>query len=174
MDAGEAVEAWVSFGYSLPQAAWSVRPAVPGDTGQREILVERNLSLDPVGSFSPPVSDDLAGRLPGIFRGSYRYDGRDGEYPFVIKILEDGGRISGFIEEPGSNVGGAGDTVTSAIGGTLTGNTLSFRKIYDDNGEEVLYSGEYDPKTGEITGRWEIAELQGSFSITLPPSAARP
>lgn len=41
MEAGESVEAWISFGYSLSPATWSVRSARERDTDQREIGIER-------------------------------------------------------------------------------------------------------------------------------------
>lgn len=115
--------------------------------------------------------------LSGRWSGSYAYSGSLDPVPFSIDLRDDGGLVSGLIEEDGSGIGFSGQ-IHSTCAGQHDGEQLSFTKIYDTHDmliESIAYQGRILDEGHEISGTWSIAmdQLSGPFVMTRPKASTR-
>lgn len=115
--------------------------------------------------------------LSGRWSGNYAYSGSLGPVPFSVDLRDDGGLVSGLIEEDGSGIGLCGQ-VHSTCAGQHDGEQMAFTKIYDTHDmliAPIAYQGRILDEGHEISGQWTIAidNLSGPFVMTRPKAATR-
>lgn len=113
---------------------------------------------------------DLTGSWDGTF--SYPDVPEAGPVtPFLAKLVDRGGALSGTIIEPHEYRDG---TAHSQIVGQRIGRSVHFAKDYHDAGwhyaETVLYYGRLSEDGDTITGEWQIEHWRGPFEMTREPS----
>ncbi len=115
--------------------------------------------------------------LTGRWTGSYAYSGSLDPVPFSIDLRDDGGLVSGVIEEDGTNFDLAGP-IHSTCAGQHDGERLSITKIYDTHNmllAPIDYEGRILDEGHEISGTWTIAIdlMSGPFVMTRPRQATQ-
>lgn len=86
---------------------------------------------------------------------------------FYADIEQDGALISGTITERNTFDLHAGDILTAALDGHLSGNIVSFEKTYLNSVAQyaIMYSGSVSKDANLITGKWDIGEWNGNFEM---------
>lgn len=110
--------------------------------------------------------------LSGEWNGTFRYPGDYfPETPFVARIVEIAGQLSGTIIEPSVEAGEP--TLTALIRGVRNGNSVDFTKAYIGFrcGYEtpVDYVGNLSGDGTAITGVWSLVEADGTFEMYRDP-----
>ncbi len=106
--------------------------------------------------------------LSGLWMGSYSYPGGRGPTtPFLARIEDDGGQLSGTIVEP-NTIGPSSDTLEAALSDSREGSAVDFTKVYDgasDAAHAVDYVGRLSPDGNTVSGVWSLAEVDGTFEM---------
>ncbi len=109
--------------------------------------------------------------LSGVWSGSYVYPGSLDPVPFALELRDNGGMLSGEVDEPAPPYMPPGP-VHAMLTGSHSGNRVSFTKIYDSLEhflDPVSYDGVLDEDECEIAGTWTISpQWSGSFVMTRP------
>ena len=104
--------------------------------------------------------------LSGLWLGSYAYPGGEGPTtPFMAKLSDAGGSLSGEIVEP--NMFGAGE-LAAFVAGTRSGAAVDFTKTYDgasDCAHSVDYVGRVSEDGNSVTGVWSMQGMDGTFEM---------
>jgi hypothetical protein len=111
------------------------------------------------------VSD--ARDLTGFWSGEYRYDLDGGRVPFLARLSDDGGAVSGEVFEP-NTVGTASETLRALVDGRRDGSDVRFAKTYDgasDMAHRVDYHGTLSADGLTLAGFWTLEGWRGSFSM---------
>lgn|GEM_PF-1396119 len=120
--------------------------------------------------FSEPLGDNRrvteATNLSGLWLGSFSYPAGAGPTtPFLAKLIDSGGSLSGEIAEP--NVFGPG-TLEAFVAGTRSGAGVDFTKTYDgasDCAHSVDYVGRVSEDGNAVTGVWSMEGMDGTFEM---------
>lgn len=113
---------------------------------------------------------DLSGRWSGVFN----YPTELPATAFLAELHDDGGALSGSIEEPDLFRAGA-PSIGALIEGRRDGAAVRFVKFYDatDSGyDSVDYQGVVSDDGDEITGRWDIPGAWSSTFLMVREPAA--
>jgi hypothetical protein len=106
--------------------------------------------------------------MTGLWEGTYAYPGHQGPTtPFVARIAEEGGALTGSILEP-NTIGFSSEELQSALNGAREGEAVDFIKTYDgasDAAHAVDYVGRLSPDGNLVTGVWSLAEFDGTFEM---------
>lgn len=106
--------------------------------------------------------------LSGLWLGSFSYPGGEGPTtPFMAKIVDAGGSLSGETVEP-NTVSFTSGTLEAVIAGTRDGAAVDFTKTYDgasDCAHSVDYVGRLSDDGNRVTGVWSMAGLDGTFEM---------
>ena len=114
-------------------------------------------------SASPEHGLDLSGDWTGI----YSYPRAIPPVSFTASLSEQGGWISGVVEEKSRKGVGLARRLGATIQGRRTGESVTWLKLYDDlddNYDAVQYEGAISADGEEISGCWSIfGDWSGSF-----------
>jgi hypothetical protein len=106
--------------------------------------------------------------LSGLWMGSFSYpDGLGPTTPFLAKLEDSDGSLSGSIIEP-NTVGSSSDQLEAVLSGSRHGSAVDFTKAYDgasDAAHAVDYVGRLSGDGNSITGVWSLADFDGSFEM---------
>jgi hypothetical protein len=106
--------------------------------------------------------------ISGLWMGSYSYPGGHGPTtPFLARISDDSGALSGTIIEP-NTMGPSSDSLEAVLSGSRQGRSVDFTKTYDgasDAAHAVDYVGQLSADGDTITGVWSLAALDGTFEM---------
>ena len=106
--------------------------------------------------------------VSGLWMGSYSYpDGLGPTTPFLARIEDRGGALSGTIIEPNLQ-GYLSDSVEAVIRGTRHGVEIDFTKVYDgaaDFAHAIDYVGRLSGDGNRIGGVWSLEDIDGSFEM---------
>ena len=106
--------------------------------------------------------------LSGLWLGSYSYPGGIGPTtPFMAKLVDAGGSLSGEIVEP-NTMGTSAETLEAFLVGTREGSAVDFTKTYDGTGDvfnSIDYVGRLSDDGNRVTGVWSMEDLDGSFEM---------
>ena len=104
--------------------------------------------------------------LSGLWLGSYSYPGGEGPTtPFMAKLVDAGGSLSGEILEP--NMLGGGE-LSAFLAGSRSGAAVDFTKTYDGTGgvsNSVDYVGRVSEDGNSVTGVWSMQGMDGTFEM---------
>ena len=104
--------------------------------------------------------------LSGLWTGSFSYPGGQGPTtPFLARLVDDGGDLSGTTIEPNTILPG-GEELQAFLRGTRQGRSVDFTKTYDGAAEaahSVDYVGQLSEGGNLITGVWSLEHLDGTF-----------
>jgi len=107
------------------------------------------------------MTDDLT----GVWDGSY-IQPSVGMVTYLATLIESGGALGGSVTEPCMTPGCPVSTHNASIAGHRSGHALSFVKTYEPAGygyDKVFYEGAVNADATEISGRWRLGALSGSF-----------
>lgn len=115
--------------------------------------------------------------LTGRWSGSYAYGGSLSPVAFTADLRDDGGLVTGLIEEDGAGIG-VSAMAHSTCAGRHDGAQLTFTKIYDSHDlllAPIDYDGRILDEGHEISGTWTIRidHLSGPFVMTRPRAATQ-
>ena len=100
--------------------------------------------------------------------GSFSYPANLGPTtPFLARITDEDGRLSGDILEP-NTIGPSSGQLQSFLSGTRQGSAVDFIKAYDgasDAAHAVDYVGRLSGDANSIIGVWSLADLDGPFEM---------
>ena len=106
--------------------------------------------------------------LSGLWMGQYAYPlGIGPTTPFLARIEDDAGALSGTIIEP-NTIGTTSDSLEAVLRGSRTGNAVDFTKVYDgasDAAHAVDYVGRVSGDGNTISGVWSLVDLDGTFEM---------
>jgi hypothetical protein len=106
--------------------------------------------------------------MTGLWEGTFSYPAYQGPTtPFVARITEEGGALSGTIMEP-NMIGRSSDELEAILLGTRNGRSVDFTKTYDgasDAAHAVDYVGQLSDSGELVTGVWSLAEFDGNFQM---------
>jgi len=106
--------------------------------------------------------------MTGIWHGTFAYPAYQGPTtPFVARIEETGGQLSGTIMEP-NTIGWSSEELEAVLAGTRIGRAVDFTKTYDgasDAAHAVDYVGRMSEDGNLVTGVWSLEELDGTFEM---------
>ena len=106
--------------------------------------------------------------LTGLWHGTFVYPAFSGPTtPFVARIVEVQGRLSGTIIEP-NLVGRMSEELEAVIEGAREGRAVDFIKTYDgksDASNSVDYVGQLSQDGATITGVWSYEAWDGTFEM---------
>jgi hypothetical protein len=106
--------------------------------------------------------------LSGLWMGSFSYPAGQGPTtPFLAKIEDHDGSLSGSIMEP-NTIGRSSGELQSVISGDRQGSAVDFTKMYDgesDAAHAVDYVGHVSADGNTISGVWSLAKLDGFFEM---------
>jgi hypothetical protein len=112
------------------------------------------------------MSDDGRLDLSGDWAGTYSYPGLLKPVSFTAKLSEQGGWLSGMMEEKSVMGRGPARLRAASVQGRRVGLAVTWMKMYEDRevNHDVEYEGAVDADGDEITGRWSIfGNWSGSF-----------
>ena len=104
--------------------------------------------------------------ISGLWMGSYAY-AFGGAVPFLAKIEDRAGALSGTIIEP-NTMGPSSDSLEAILSGSRHGNAVDFTKAYDgasDAAHAVDYVGHLSGDGNSINGVWSLADADGAFEM---------
>ncbi|MFY0637152.1 hypothetical protein [Maricaulis maris] len=119
----------------------------------------------------PPEGLSLAGE----WVGTYSYSDAAAPVPFVVRLGDVGGRLSGTSEEANTFADPSASHLHAALSGRREGWDASFTKTYDGAGgadHSLDYTGQISVCGRRIRGRWRLPVEQagmdwsGGFSMT--------
>jgi hypothetical protein len=114
--------------------------------------------------------------LTGSWSGAYRYQGDVlPETVFNAQIEEVGGAFVGATQEPNTFSPSLASVLIAEIEGARTGNSVAFRKVYNDAGVKhaIRYEGSADSYLMRIEGQWSIpGDGAGTFFMTRDDEVA--
>jgi hypothetical protein len=100
--------------------------------------------------------------------GSFSYpSGLGSTTPFLAKIEDDGGSLSGSTIEP-NTMGSESDQLEALISGSRSASAVDFTKMYDgasDAAHAVDYVGRLSGDGNSISGVWSLGDIDGSFEM---------
>jgi len=106
--------------------------------------------------------------LSGLWMGRYAYPlGAGPTTPFLARLEDEGGALSGTIIEP-NTIGGSSDSLEAVLSGSRVGSAVDFTKVYDgasDAAHAVDYVGRLSDDGNTITGVWSLEQLDGTFEM---------
>jgi hypothetical protein len=106
--------------------------------------------------------------MTGMWEGTFAYPSYQGPTtPFVARIDEEGGALTGTIMEP-NTIGLSSDELEAVLTGTREGGAVDFTKTYDgssDAAHAVDYVGRLSDDGNLVTGVWSLGELDGTFEM---------
>jgi hypothetical protein len=106
--------------------------------------------------------------ISGLWMGSFSYPRNLGPTtPFLARIVDDDGRLSGDILEP-NTIGPSSGQLQSFLSGRRQSSSVDFVKAYDgasDAAHAVDYVGRLSGDGTMITGVWSLADLDGPFEM---------
>ena len=106
--------------------------------------------------------------ISGLWLGRYAYPAGQGpSTPFLARIEDAGGALSGTIVEP-NLIGPSSDSLEAVISGSREGSAVDFTKLYDgasDAAHAVDYVGRVSADGNTITGVWSLEQIDGSFEM---------
>ena len=105
--------------------------------------------------------------LTGEWHGDFSYPAHEGPTtPFVARLEERGGQLTGTIIEPHHTTGA---TIAAHIAGLRRGSAVDFTKTYPASGEDyatpVDYVGQVSADGDTVTGVWSLLHLDGQFEM---------
>lgn len=105
--------------------------------------------------------------LTGIWHGDFSYPAHAGPTtPFVARLEDVAGRVSGTIIEPHLATGA---TIEAHISGLRRGASVDFTKSYargdGDYDTPVDYVGQVSVDGDTVTGMWSLLHLDGRFEM---------
>jgi len=104
--------------------------------------------------------------LSGLWMGSYAY-AFGGAVPFLAKIEDRDGALSGTIIEP-NTMGDSSDSLEAILQGSRHGSAVDFTKAYDgasDAAHAVDYVRRLSGDGASVSGVWSLADADGSFEM---------
>ena len=104
--------------------------------------------------------------LSGLWMGHYAY-GFGGAVPFLARIEDQDGALSGTIIEP-NTMGSTSDSLEAILSGSRHGTAVDFTKAYDgasDAAHAVDYVGRLSGDGATVSGVWSLADADGSFEM---------
>ena len=113
------------------------------------------------------VSSERSLDVSGDWTGTYSYPRAIPPVAFSASLSEQGGWISGVVEERSWERLGPPRRLGASIQGRRAGVSVTWLKLYDDHDasyDAVQYEGAVSPDGEEISGRWSIA---GSWAGTF-------
>ena len=106
--------------------------------------------------------------ISGLWLGRYAYPAGQGpSTPFLARIEDAGGALSGTIIEP-NMIGPSSDSLEAVISGSRVEHAVDFTKLYDgasDAAHAVDYVGRVSADGNTITGVWSLEQFDGSFEM---------
>jgi hypothetical protein len=106
--------------------------------------------------------------LSGLWLGSFSYPSGGGPTtPFLAKIEDDAGALSGSTIEP-NTMGSGSDQLQALISGSRSASAVDFTKMYDgesDAAHAVDYVGRLSGDGNTISGVWSLAQTDGTFEM---------
>ncbi|TFI60248.1 hypothetical protein E2493_00610 [Sphingomonas parva] len=106
--------------------------------------------------------------LSGLWMGRFAYPAGAGPTtPFLARIEDDGGALSGTIIEP-NTMGLSSDSLEAVLRGSRTGTVIDFIKVYDgasDAAHAVDYVGRVSGDGNTVSGVWSLVQLDGTFEM---------
>src|SRR5688500_17676302 len=100
--------------------------------------------------------------------GSFSYPAGQGPTtPFLARIEDDGGAISGTTIEP-NTAGRSSKELEAVIRGSRSGRSVDFTKTYDgasDAAHAVDYVGQVSEDGNRIAGVWSLEVMDGTFEM---------
>lgn len=106
--------------------------------------------------------------LSGLWLGSYSYPGGEGPTtPFMAKIVDAGGSLSGEIVEP-NTIAFSSPTLEAFLSGRREGASVDFTKTYDgssDAAHSIDYVGRLSEDGNRVSGVWSMDGLDGTFEM---------
>jgi len=112
------------------------------------------------------MTDDLT----GVWDGTY-IQPQVGMVTFLATLIDSGGALGGSVTEPCMTAGCPVSTHNASIAGQRSGSAVSFVKTYEPPGygyDKVSYEGTVNADATEISGRWRVGSLSGSFLMVRP------
>ena len=112
----------------------------------------------------------MANDLTGVWDGTY-IQPSVGMVTFLVTLIETGGALGGSVTEPCMTAGCPVSTHNASIAGQRSGSAVSFVKTYEPPGygyDKVSYEGTVNADATEISGRWRVGSLSGSFLMVRP------
>ena len=111
--------------------------------------------------------DELS--LTGIWHGLYTYDSHPHmpESHFICVMIDNGGRLSGSINETMNRASNPAVETFALIDGAHCGGQVTFLKTYDGSGGQthgVSYAGILSGDREEIEGEWRI---DGRYGVSF-------
>ena len=111
---------------------------------------------------------ELSFNLSGLWLGSYSYPAGEGPItPFLARLEDDAGRLTGTIIEP-NTIGSSSGELEAVVSGSRQGDAVDFTKVYDgasDAAHAVDYVGRVSADANSVTGVWSLADLDGLFEM---------
>jgi hypothetical protein len=87
--------------------------------------------------------------------------------PFLAKLVDDEGALSGSTIEP-NTIGGGSDELQALVSGSRSGSAVDFTKMYDgtsDAAHAVDYVGRLSNDGNTINGVWSLEKTDGTFEM---------
>ena len=111
----------------------------------------------------------MAGKanISGLWMGSYSYPWPQASVPFLARIEDRDGALTGTIIEP-NTMGASSDSLEAILSGSRHGSAVDFTKAYDgasDAAHAVDYVGRLSGNGNSITGVWSLEDLDGAFEM---------
>jgi len=111
--------------------------------------------------------------LSGLWMGSYSYLGGAGPTtPFIAKIVDDSGALSGEVVEP-NTVGFSSEALQAIVSGSRDGHAVDFTKVYDgasDAAHAVDYVGRVSADGNQVTDKVDPELGRHQFATSGPLS----
>ena len=113
------------------------------------------------------AKDELS--LTGVWHGLYTYDSHPHmpESHFICVMIDNGGRLSGSINETMNRIANPAVETFALIDGAHCGGQVTFLKTYDGSGGQthgVSYAGILSGDREEIEGEWRI---DGRYGVSF-------
>jgi hypothetical protein len=108
-----------------------------------------------------------AANISGLWMGSYSYPWGSASVPFLARIEDRDGALSGTIIEP-NTMGMSSESLEAILSGSRHGSAVDFTKAYDgasDAAHAVDYVGRLSGDGNSITGVWSLADADGPFEM---------
>jgi len=113
--------------------------------------------------------------LTGVWDGTY-IQPSIGMVTFVSTLIDAGGALGGSVVEPCMTPNCPVSTHNASIAGHRSGNAVSFVKTYEPPGygyDKVFYEGAVNADATEISGRWRVGALSGTFLMIRSTKTAQ-
>lgn len=107
------------------------------------------------------------GNVSGLWMGSYSYPWPQASVPFLARIEDRDGALTGTIIEP-NTIGLSSDSLEAILSGSRHGSAVDFTKAYDgasDAAHAVDYVGRLSAGRNRIAGVWSLEDVDGAFEM---------